>query len=421
MAKPGDPARSVKAPLPIATLSAPERLACLRLIRSENVGPVAFRELINRFGGAAQALAALPELVRRGGGRSIRVHPEEAAAAELAAAERIGAEPIFTIEPNYPRLLAHIEAPPPLVYVMGKATLLNRRAIAIVGSRQCSAAGSELARLFATRLGEAGFVIVSGLARGIDRAAHEAALAAGTVAVLAGGLDRLYPPEHERLAAEIAERGCLITDRPPGFTARAQDFPRRNRIIAGLVEAVLVVEAAARSGTLVTARYAAEHGREVFALPGHPLDPRAEGTNNLLKQGATLITAAEEIVAHLRPIHGLDEHWPDQGARMAPGPARDWPEAHASTSAHGLGPPAAEPDTVRPDAGASVSEDGNGAGIHAVLSTLGPAPATLDSIVRATGLPIQAVQAAILELDLAGYIERQGQGLVALRRVPLSD
>lgn len=214
---------------------------------------------------------------------------------------------MFTIEPDYPALLARIEAPPPMVYIKGRRDLLNCPAVAIVGSRQCSAAGVQLTRRFANELGEAGFVIVSGLARGIDRAAHEASLNRGTVAVLAGGIDWIYPPEHGELQIRIGTEGCLVTERPPGFQPRDKDFPRRNRIIAGLVHGVVIIEAAARSGTLVTARYANDLGREVFALPGHPLDPRAEGTNRLIKQGATLVTAPEEVVEVLRPIVGLEE------------------------------------------------------------------------------------------------------------------
>lgn len=391
MAKQSELLPFTPAPLPIAVLSPQERLACLRLIRTENVGPVSFRELINRFGGAVAALDALPDLMRRGGSRwTPRVFPTEEAEAELEAAEAAGATPVFTIEPHYPALLARIETPPPLVYLKGRFGLLAGPQIAIVGSRQCSAAGSKLARHFAAKLGEAGFTIVSGLARGIDRAAHEASLQTGTVAVLAGGIDNIYPPEHAELYGRIGREGCLVTERPPGFIPRERDFPRRNRIIAGLVRGVVIVEAAARSGILVTARYAAEHGREVFALPGHPLDPRAEGTNNLLKQGATLVTTPEEIIEQLGPIIGLDE----RAAFASPDPPHTPDPALA---------PAAQPATL------------DKTDLDAVLAVLGPAPTTIDAIARATGLAVQAVQIAILELDLAGRIDRQGHSLVALR------
>ncbi len=248
------------APLPVSVLDDGERLACLRLIRSAHVGPVTFRELINHYGGAGEALKALPALSQRAG-RPLRVCPEAEAEAELGAAKKVGAVPVFTIEPGYPAALAVIDAPPPMLYVKGRTELLNRPAVAIVGSRHASAAGLKLSRLFARELAEAGFVIASGLARGIDAAAHEASLAHGTVAVLAGGADIVYPPEHDALQARIGEDGCLVTEQPPGFIPRAKDFPRRNRLISGLSLGVIVIEAARRSVTLVTARFAGEHGR----------------------------------------------------------------------------------------------------------------------------------------------------------------
>jgi DNA processing protein len=287
-------------------LSDEERLACLRLIRSENVGPVTFRDLINYYGGPAKALEILPALARRASsGRPIRICSQAEAEREFAAAARAGATPLFAIEGEYPANLASIDAPPPMVYVKGRRELLDRPAVAIVGSRQCSAAGVQLTRLFATELAEAGFVIVSGLARGIDRAAHEASLAGGTIAVVAGGIDWVYPPEHSELQARIGSEGCLVSERPPGLLPRDKDFPRRNRIIAGLVYGVIIIEAAARSGTLITARFANELGREVFAVPGHPLDPRAEGTNRLIKQGACLVTETADVIDALGPIIGM--------------------------------------------------------------------------------------------------------------------
>lgn len=378
------------APLPVAKLDAAEKLACLRLIRSENVGAVTFRELINHFGGASRAIDALPELSRRGGrSRAIRPCAIEDAQAELERAEKVAATPLFTIEPGYPAALAAIEAPPPLLYVKGRAELLNRPAIAIVGSRQCSAAGAKLASMLARDLAAAGYVIVSGLARGIDRVAHEMSLSTGTIAVLAGGVDTIYPPEHATLQARIAAEGCLVSERPPGFEARGKDFPRRNRIISGIALAVVVVEAAARSGTLTTARFAADQGREVFAVPGHPLDPRAEGTNKLIKSGATLVTEASDVIDALRPITGLAEAGPA---------SRGICEYPASVT-----PPACEAARV------------DDAGRDQVLGALSAAPADVDAIMRATGLPIRQVQIALMELDLAGRLDRPGPGLVALR------
>lgn len=375
------------APLPIAKLGEAEQLACLRLIRSENVGPVAFRELINTYGGAAKALAALPGLVKRSGrGKQFRICPQEDAEAELEAARRCGAQPIFTIEPNYPAPLAAVDVPPPMLYVKGRAELLNVPSIAIVGSRESSAAGIKLAGAFARAFAEAGYAVVSGLARGIDGAAHKASLERGTIAVLAGGLDNYYPPEHRELQDRIGTQGCLVSEQRPGFSPRGQDFPRRNRIISGISRAVLIVEAAARSGTLVTARYANEQGREVFAVPGHPLDPRAEGTNKLIKQGATLVTEASDVLEALEPITGL---------REAPGFA---PRSYEPPPP----PPGPPPDVGNKD-------------LDAVLAVLGPAPADIDAVVAATGLPVRVIQVAIMELELAGRLTRPGPGLIALR------
>lgn len=385
MRKPDPKAPFLPAPLPVAPLDDRSRLACLRLIRSENVGPVTFRELINHFGGAEEALEALPELARRGGARrTIRICAKAAAEAELAAAAKIGAHPLITIEPGFPPLLAHIEVPPPLIYVKGNIDLLQKPMLAIVGSREASAAGQKLARVFATDLGRAGFIIVSGLARGIDRAAHEAALATGTVAVLAGGIDFVYPPEHTELQHRIGNVGCLVSEMPPGFQPRAKEFPRRNRIVSGLSWGVLVVEAARRSGTLVTARLAGEQGREVFAVPGHPLDPRAEGTNRLIKTGATFVTEPADVIETLSPQTGIGA--PAMYER--PEPQRYLPQ-----------PP---PELHHNDR-------------ERLISALGPAPIDIDELARGSGLSIRAIHAALMELDLAGRIERHPGQLVSLR------
>jgi DNA processing protein len=267
--------------------------------------------------------------------------------------------------------------------------------LAIVGARNGSAAGQKLARLFASQIGAAGFVIVSGLARGIDAAAHEGALATGTVAVLAGGPDNIYPPEHANLQREIAERGCLVTENPPGFAPRAQDFPRRNRLISGLSLGVLIVEAARRSGTLVTARMAGEQGREVFAIPGHPLDPRAEGTNGLIKSGATLVTEPDEVLGALVPL------------LRAP-PMRASERSAPTASAREDAAPVQRPQSTLPGLVEADRER--------LLEALGPAPVDVDELARATGLPPRAIQIALLELSLAGRIERHGHHLVSLRQ-----
>jgi DNA processing protein len=385
--KPEQASLFVPAPLPIAALNERERVACLRLIRSSNVGPVTFRELINTFGGAAAALDALPGLAAKGGGsKSFKICPKTRAEDELAAAERAGAVPLFTIEPGYPRALAAVDSPPPMIYARGQISLLQRPAVSIVGSRLASAAGLKLARQFAAELAAAGLIIVSGLARGVDAAAHSASLDHGTIAVLAGGIDHIYPPENEALFHQIAERGCLLTEMPPGFKPRAQDFPRRNRLISGLSLGVLVVEAARRSGTLTTARFAGEQGREVFAIPGHPLDPRAEGTNQLLKTGATLVTEANDVLEALEPIAQLGT----RAFREFPAPAL------------AFAPP--DPAILDPS-----QRDRD-----AVVSALGPHPIDIDEIARATGLGIRVVRVVLMELDLSGLIERHGVQLVSL-------
>lgn len=392
MPKDSQHAKFKPAPLPVARLSDGERLACLRLIRSENVGPVTFRELINLYGGAENALRALPEIARRAGGRRApRICPVEKALAELEAAAAIGAAVIFTIEPGYPPMLAAVDVPPPALFVKGDCQLLAKPIVAIVGSRLASAAGHKFTGYLAAELGRAGLVIASGLARGIDAAAHRASLETGTVAVLAGGIDNIYPPEHADLQRAIGEVGCLVSEMPPGFKPRAQDFPRRNRIISGMSQAVVVIEAARRSGSLVTARLAAEQGRDVFAVPGHPLDPRAEGTNDLLKNGATLLTGPGDILEGLTPHPGFSERWAAELVTRAPKLELD-------------------PAGLPPSAGDTIER---------VLAVLGPAPTDIDAISRATGLEARAVNAALIELDLAGQIERHSHQLVSL--IGLSD
>lgn len=362
-----------------------QRLAWLRLIRSENVGPATFRALVNQFGGAEAALDALPELSKRGGrSQSVRPFPRDEAEAELAAAKRSGAELVVTGEPGYPPALASIDAPPPVIYIKGRPDLADKPVVAIVGARNGSAIGQKFTRQIAAELGMEDFVVASGLARGIDTAAHRAALERGTIAVLAGGIDNVYPPENAELHEAIGQQGLLISERPPGFTPRGQDFPRRNRLISGISLGVVVIEAAKRSGSLITARFAGEQGREVFAVPGSPLDPRAAGTNALLKDGATLITGAADIIEALAPIMG-----------RLPAPPRSLEAADEH--------PTPEP---LPDIEQSEREQ--------ILAALGPSPIDIDELIRATGIPARKVQIVLLELDLAGRLERHGQQLVSV-------
>jgi DNA processing protein len=363
-----------------------QRRDWLRLYRSDGVGPVTFRELINHFGSAAAALEALPDLGARSG-RRIRVWPKEAAERELAATVALGGSLVAVGEPDYPAWLRAAEGAPPLVAVRGNRNALARPVIAIVGSRNASIAGRKFALTIARGLGEAGFAIASGLAVGIDAAAHEGSLATGTIAVFAGGLDRLYPTENAALAERILAEGVHLTEMPLGYEPRAQDFPRRNRIISGLAVAVVVVEAADRSGSLVTARRATDQGRLVFAVPGSPLDPRAAGTNRLIKDGATMVTAVEDILAEVRPMLG---RIPEPGAGLAE------PDAVG-------GPRVTPPPTDAADADRAKVEE-----------ALGKAPVTYDEIVRFTGLKPAVVHLILLELDLAGRIERHPGQRVSL-------
>lgn len=371
--------------IPNGTLADADRIAALRLIRSDSIGPITYRDLIDHFGTPSQALAAIPKLSARGGlKRSFRLAAEADIKRELAQCATLGITLTFLGESAYPPQLAAIDGAPPVLFSEGDAALLAKPAVAIVGSRQCTAAGVRMAELLAAGIGAAGYPVVSGLARGIDGAAHQAALATGTVAVLAGGLDVIYPPEHARLHRQIAESGCLVGENPPGLQPRAKDFPRRNRIISGLALAVIIVEATDRSGSLVTARYAGEQGREVFAVPGHPLDPRASGTNALLKAGATIVTEAADVVSVLGPLRHMRETSRPQLPLTDPAPRSD--QFHH---------PASDADVDR------------------VYGALGIAPTDVDTLARATGLPAATVRIAVLELDLAGRIARPGYGLVA--------
>jgi DNA processing protein len=359
----------------MAALAERERLDRLRLIRSENIGPVTFRRLMARYARAAEALDALPALSRRGGRRgAVAICSHDRAEAELDAAAALGGRHVIWGDPDYPALLAQIEDAPPAFTVLGDAALLSRRAVAVVGARNASANGRRFARTIARDLGEAGLVVVSGMARGIDGAAHEGALASGTVAVLAGGADNIYPPEHAALHAAIRERGAILAEQPPGTVPQARHFPFRNRIIAGLSLGTVVVEAAKRSGSLITARLAGDQGREVFAVPGSPLDPRCGGTNDLIRQGAVLTESAADVLDSL----------PGGSVREMPGRAPD--ELTEAAFENG--------DSGLDDARAKVVE------------ALGPAPVPVDEIVRQCHLSPSVVSTVLLELELAGRLER---------------
>ena len=357
-------------------LSEAERFARLRLARTDRVGPVAFSQLLQRFGSAVRAVEALPDLVRRSGRDGYALPAVDRVEAELVAGERIGARLILLGDADYPDLLAAIDPPPPLLWTRGDASLLSRPSIGVVGARIASAGGQRIARGLSQQLGEAGHVVVSGLARGIDAAAHLGALPTGTVAVLGGGVDDVYPAENADLYRQIVEQGCVVSESPVGARAQARDFPRRNRIISGLSRGVIVVEAEIRSGSLITARLANEQGRDVFAVPGSPLDPRSKGPNELLRQGAILCEGLEDVERAFTTLRTLRE------------------------------PPADSPFDGAPD----VLDD---ALIEQVAALLSPTPTPRDELARALDLPIGLVAAALLELNLAGRATLLSGGLAS--------
>jgi len=283
-----------------------ERRAWLRLARTQNVGPVTFAALLRRFGSASAALSEVPRLAQRGGGKDMRIPSEADARQELESLHKIGGRIIASCEPDFPRGLAAVDPPPPIISVLGHAAILAREMVAIVGARNASALGRKFANKLAIDLSAAKLVVVSGLARGIDTAAHEGSLEGGTCAVVAGGIDVVYPPENQSLYDRIRNEGAIVSEMPLGQPPQARHFPRRNRIISGLARGVVIVEAAEGSGSLITANYALEQNREVFAVPGSPLDPRAKGTNRLIREGAMLTESADDVLNNLRPILGRE-------------------------------------------------------------------------------------------------------------------
>ena len=347
-------------------------------MRTPGIGPVTHRQLIMRFGTPGAALAAVPDLARRGGGKAPELRSAADAEREIARVEKLGAKWLLLGQGLYPRLLAELEDAPPLLVARGDLNLLDRQAVAIVGARNASAAACRFARGLAHDLGQQDLVVVSGLARGIDSAAHDGALGFGTIGVIAGGIDIFYPPENRARQEALYEQGLVIAEMPPGTEPRARHFPYRNRIIAGMSSGTVVVEAAPRSGSLITARLAAEAGREVMAVPGSPLDPRAQGCNQLIRDGATLVQNAADVAEAIRPF-----------------------------ASEVCSPPASfEP--------AAVELNGHDA-LGVVEELLGPSPVPVDEIIRLSGATSGAVQMALLELDLAGRLERHAGGKVSLR------
>ncbi|MGO4704158.1 DNA-processing protein DprA [Microvirga sp. 2MCAF38] len=389
-----------------------QRLDWLRLIRSENVGPRTFRALINQFGGAGAALDALPDLARKGGRLLLKVTTRAEAEKELAEAARMGARFIALGEPDYPKALQAIDTAPPMVALRGSAEVLAKPSVAIVGSRNASATGLTFTERMARQLGDEGYAIVSGLARGIDTRAHKASLASGTVAVLAGGHARIYPSENEPLARAIVEQGgAVISEMPIGWEPRGRDFPRRNRIVSGLSYGVVVVEAARRSGSLITARFALEQGREVFAVPGSPLDPRAEGTNDLIRDGATLCADISHVTSVLQPLiaTGVRADGSAQESGAQPWIEELWDEFDLPGIAR------APVGVVAPHGLESESaNEGHSVDSGTVIHLLSPSPVAIDDLVRLSGQSIRVVQMTLLELELAGRLERHGGNTVSL-------
>ena len=401
-----------------------QRFDWLRLIRSENVGPRTFQQLVNHFGGAGAALDNLPGLIAKGGAaRTIKIASVEEVEKEMDAARALGVRFIARGEADYPAALKLIDTAPPVIALRGRVDILQRAMVAIVGSRNASAPGLAFTDRISRACGQAGHIVVSGLARGIDERAHRAALTTGTIAVLAGGHERIYPSEHEPLAQEMLDHGAIISEMPIAWEPRGRDFPRRNRIVSGLALATIVVEAARRSGSLITAKFATEQGREVFAVPGSPLDPRAEGTNDLLRQGATICTRAEDVIDALalmiegggRPdnlfardepsIDETEDLWDETDVFAEPGaPGKARPmvmrEAGADFSpraAQAAAPPPSPADTRK-----------------TIVGLLSPSPISIDELVRSIRRPVPEIQSALLELELEGALTRHGGNLVSL-------
>ena len=393
------------------SLSDDQRFDWLRLIRSENVGPRTFRALLNNCGGARAALDAAPELARRGGAaRTLRVASAEEIERELAAARKLGVRFVALCEPEYPPLLRQIDSAPPILALSGREEALQQPAVAIVGSRNASAAGLTFAARLARGLGEAGYVVVSGLARGIDQRVHTATLETGAVGVLAGGHAKPYPTEAAPLIARMGEFGAVVSEMPIEWEPRGRDFPRRNRIVSGLALGTVVVEAARGSGSLITARFALEQNRQVFAVPGSPLDPRAEGANDLLKQGATICTTVDDVVTALEQARPRELFASLEEGRAGELLWGDEPPLGVDRGAA----TGVLPDEAFDDGAADTpAVDGDGTRAR-IVALLGPAPIALDELSRAAEASTRDVRVALMELELAGRISFSGDR-VALR------
>ncbi|MFV1593955.1 DNA-processing protein DprA [Phaeobacter sp. JH20_36] len=386
---------STHPPLPPTTEDI--RISWLRLLRSRRVGAVTFHRLLAKYGSAQNALSALPEMARAAGIKGYETCSVDAALAEIKAAEAANARLLCFGEADYPSHLAALRDAPPLLWAVGDPALLHQPTIAIVGARNASSLGVRMARALARDLGEAGYCIISGLARGIDTAAHMAALRTGTCAVMAGGVDVIYPTENTRLAGDIAEQGLMISEHPPGMSPKARHFPARNRIIAGAAQAVVVVEGAAKSGSLITARDALDLGRDVLAVPGHPFDARAAGCNMLIRDGAQLVRNAQDVIEALPPMDLSHRVVAELSDRPVPPP-----EAAASARLTELPPPPKERRNLR-----------DTAVLHQqILDRLGPAPTAEDQLVRDLAIPSRDLAPALTDLELSGAVARAAGGML---------
>ena len=361
-------------------LSFVERRDWLRLSRTYTVGPVAFRDLLRRYKTPSKALEALPHIIRK---KTVTVPTLDQVEAEMAASEERGVRIIAACEPDYPLYLRAVDPVPPIISVLGNTQILHRPCVGVIGSRNASALGLKFAASIAKELGEAGYTVVSGLARGIDASAHTASLSTGTAAVLGGGIDHIYPRQNTDLYHEICRQGALVSESPLGYRATARDFPRRNRIISGLCLGIVVIEAAERSGTLITARYALEQNREVMAAPGSPLDPRTKGCNRLIRQGAALIENAEDVLNILREV---------------------------------TPPYVMEPDHLynSPDFDFEAAQTDIEKAVPKIIELLSTTPAPRDDLIRASGLPTSIVNAALLEMELNSDVLVEPDGRVAI-------
>ncbi|UWR73086.1 DNA-processing protein DprA [Phaeobacter inhibens] len=386
---------STHPPLPPTTEDI--RISWLRLLRSRRVGAVTFHRLLAKYGSAQNALSALPEMARAAGIKGYEICSADAALAEIKAAEAANARLLCFGEADYPSHLAVLRDAPPLLWAVGDPAHLNQPTIAIVGARNASSLGVRMARALARELGEAGYCIISGLARGIDTAAHMAALRTGTCAVMAGGVDVVYPTENTRLAGDIAEQGVMISEHPMGMSPRARHFPARNRIIAGAAQAVVVVEGAAKSGSLITARDALDLGRDVLAVPGHPFDARSAGCNMLIRDGAQLVRNAQDVIEALPPMDLSHRVVAELSDRPVPPP-----EAAASARLTELPPPPKEQRSLT-----------DTAALHQlILDRLGPAPTAEDQLVRDLAIPSRDLAPALTDLELSGAVARAAGGLL---------